>query len=151
MTKKKENNLIGEQNKQKSSTKKAGKISSSVVLGVLAVLGIAFGAFFWQKYDSVKDNPTEVIQQRNNEDSIRVIGKVKQLILISEEEAPTIARVEDPTELQKSNPEFYANVQAEDFLILFPSRAIVYRESENIIVNIAPIINTNSLTSGDAN
>ena len=68
------------------------------------------------------------------------------LVLYTEsEDQPTVARIEDPAVLQEANEEFYRNAQAGDYLILYPNRAIIFRESENLVVNVAPIINTNGI------
>jgi hypothetical protein len=53
---------------------------------------------------------------------------------------PTVARVENVDTLKKSNPDFYKNVAAGDYLILYPQRAVIYRKTENKIMNVAPIV-----------
>ncbi|MEM6997756.1 MAG: hypothetical protein AAF413_02480, partial [Patescibacteria group bacterium] len=89
------------------------------------------------------------IQQRNQEESDRVLAGLQKIILFNEEN-PTVARIDDPSVLQSSNPDFYKNAAEGDYLILFPSRAIVYREKDNQIVNIAPIINTQNINQQEA-
>ena len=50
-----------------------------------------------------------------------------------------------PEKLKASNETFYKDIQKGDYLIIFPKRAVVYRESNDQIINIAPIINTADL------
>lgn len=59
------------------------------------------------------------------------------------------SRVEDPEKLKASNAAFYKDVQVGDYLVIYPKRAIVYRESNDQIVNIAPIINTADLKADE--
>lgn len=124
--------------------------SKSLVMSVLAavaVLGIlAAGYFYWQ-YQDVKNNPNAALEDRNADETSRVLTKLKSVIQIEETDTPTVARVDDPEKLKQANQEFYANVQQGDYLVLYPKRAIIFRESNSQIVNVAPIINTSELNS----
>lgn len=133
----------GEDNtvEEKPSTKiKSMNVKSWLpwLLVALAVVGLLL---MYKEYRQVKDNPAQAQAAQNSAETQRVLGKVKQVILVEEKDAPTVARVEDPAKLQKANAEFYKNVQKGDYLVIFPKRAIIYRETNNQIVNIAPIIN----------
>ena len=74
---------------------------------------------------------------------------LQPLTSATETEVPTVARVEDPEKLKTSNETFYKDIQKGDYLIIFPKRAIVYRESNDQIINIAPIINTADLKADE--
>ena len=121
------------------------------LIAMLAIMAILLAVssiyFFLQSRDNqsstVGINASQ-LEERNKEDSARVLGQLGD-ILEFEEADPTVARIEDPAVLKESNPEFYAKAQSGDYLVLFPSRAVVYRESSNKIINIAPIINTNNI------
>ena len=65
-----------------------------------------------------------------------------KIILLPTDKQPTVAKVEDIDKLKKSNENFYRDVAKEDYLILYPDRAIIYRKKENKIINIAPIVDT---------
>lgn len=121
--------------------KKAGKILVVLVLVALAVLA---GWLYKQNRD-LKANPTAAQQDKNKAETARVLDKLKEDVLVQETEAPTVARVEDPEKLKSSNAEFYKNVQKGDYLIIYPKRAMIYREANRQIINIAPIINTSEL------
>ena len=55
------------------------------------------------------------------------------------DEAPTVATLIDVDALREENPEFYADGQNGDVLLIFTKKAILYREVDNIIVNVAPV------------
>jgi hypothetical protein len=135
---------------KKLNLKKPSKTFLIVGLAVLFVLTLASSIYFYNQYKIVKDDPTAVIKAKNLKETERVLAEVKGIILIESSEAPTIARVEDPAALQKNNATFYKNVQKGDYLVLYKDRAIIYRESNNQIINVAPIINTAELQQKQA-
>jgi len=117
------------------------------VILVIVVLGLAIGAsfYFWNESQTAKSSTPEAVAAKNQEESARVISSLSLVLYTESDDQPTVARIEDPTVLQESNEEFYRNAQAGDYLVLYPNRAIIYRESENLVVNVAPIINTNDI------
>ncbi|QQS18758.1 hypothetical protein IPL68_01645 [Candidatus Saccharibacteria bacterium] len=123
-----------------------GKIRANktilLVATVFAVLGFVGTVVFYQKYQDVKSNPGQAQKAQNSAETQRVLGELKKVLRIDEKEAPTVARVEDPAKLKTANAEFYKNVEKGDYLVIFPKRAVIYRESINQIINIAPIIST---------
>ena len=132
--------------KVKKSRLKFGRPSWKVIVAavlVLASLGAA--AYFWNEAREARERTPEATQARNIQETERVVGELSEILLIEGDAEPTVARVEDPEVLKSSNPDFYKNTQVGDYLVLYPQRAIVYRSSENQIINIAPIINTDQL------
>lgn len=127
--------------KKKPNKSKVLKTSMFVALVVLSGISV----YFYSQYRQVKNNPKEVVAQQNKQETQEVLGAVKSAIIIEESEQPTVARVDDPEKLKKTNAEFYKNVQKGDYLIIYPKRAIIYRQSNDQIVNVAPIINTADL------
>lgn len=118
-----------------------------IVLSVLLVASVVVGYVIYSRYQDVKDDPRSAITQKNQEETARVLEGLKRRLFIGEQEAPTVARVEDPEKLKKSNAEFYKDIQKGDYLVIYPKRAIIYRESIDQIINVAPIINTSELRS----
>jgi uncharacterized iron-regulated membrane protein len=116
------------------------------VLGLLAALGIFGTVVFYNKYQDVKQNPGQAQKAQNSAETQRVLSELKKVLRVDETEAPTVARVEDPAKLKKANAEFYKNVEKGDYLIVFPKRAVIYREQNNQLINIAPIITTSGTT-----
>jgi hypothetical protein len=68
-----------------------------------------------------------------------VAAKISNLILITTEEKPSVASIVDSEKLRASNPGFYANAQNGDKLVIYSDRAIIFREQDNLIINIVPI------------
>ncbi len=114
------------------------------VFMVMIVLVLALGAvfYFWNEAQEARDATPEAVAARNQEESVRIIASLNTILLTESDEQPTVARIEDPTILQQANEDFYKNAQAGDYLVLFPNRAIIFRESEGRVINVAPIINT---------
>lgn len=127
-----------------------GKKVLYAALGLLAALGIFGTVVFYNKYQDVKQNPGQAQKAQNSAETQRVLAELKKVLRVDETEAPTVARVEDPAKLKKANAEFYKNVEKNDYLIVFPKRAVIYREQNNQIINIAPIITTNGTTQSQA-
>lgn len=130
--------------------KKPNKVVVTAGLVLLFILAIGSSIYFYTQYKDVKNNPTAAINEKNSQETEKVLAEVKGVILIESTEAPTIARVEDPEALKKNNEVFYKNVQKGDYLVLYKDRAIIYRESNNQIINVAPIINTAELQAKQA-
>jgi hypothetical protein len=135
---------------KKVNIKKPSKTVLIIGLAVLFVLALASSIYFYNQYKTVKNDPTAAIKAKNLKETEQVLAEVKGIILIESSDAPTIARVEDPVALQKNNATFYKNVQKGDYLVLYKDRAIIYRESNNQIINVAPIINTSELQQKQA-
>ncbi len=117
------------------------------VITVMVVLVLALGAafYFWNEAQTAKSSTPEAVAARNQEESERVISSLSLVLYTESEDQPTVARIEDPAVLQRANEDFYRNAQAGDYLVLYPNRAIIYRESENRVINVAPIINTSNI------
>ncbi len=133
-----------------SSNKKKMKrppLNWKVLLLIIIIVGSLSTAFyFWNDAQNAKEQTPEGIAAKNLEESERVIGALDLVLYTESEEQPTVARIEEPAVLQDANPEFYKNAQAGDYLILYPQRAVIFRESENRVINVAPIINTENIT-----
>lgn len=70
-----------------------------------------------------------------------VIASVGKLMLLPKDDAPVLARVEDPDALVKQQA-FFTGAEKGDTLLIFPKaqRAILYSPSRNLIINSGPII-----------
>lgn len=125
--------------------KMSTKAMLTLVLAVLLVGAGGSAVYFYKKYNEVKSNPTQAQTDKNKAETQRVLDKLKSALLITDTEQPTVARVEDVAKLQTANKEFYKDVQKGDYLVIYPKRAIIYREANDQIINVAPIINTADL------
>lgn len=116
-----------------------------VVLGVL-VIGLASTSFiFYKKSKELVANPQKVTQEENQ----KIIDAVGKLVLLPTGETPTIATVTDPNKL-KAEQAFFAKAAVGDKVLIYTQalKAIMYRPSENKIVEIAPLVigNQNAAT-----
>lgn len=116
-----------------------------IVLALVIVLSIGSAFYFYNQYQEIKKNPTQAQQAKNASDTERVLSQLSNIILIDSADKPTVARIENVEILKKTNQEFYKNIAQGDYLIIYPKRAIIFRESTGQIINIAPIINTAEL------
>lgn len=134
----------------KKGRKEQGKRMLPWLLLILVlVAGLAGTMYYKDRAEKIEADPTSVQKEKNQAETDRVLTALKRTILITETDAPTVARVEDPEKLKASNQAFYKDVQVGDYLVIYPKRAIVYRESNDQIVNIAPIINTADLKADE--
>ena len=110
-----------------------------VIVAVLA-LGTAF--YFYTKLQAAQ-NPQAVAQKELQ----AVIAKVGKLIVLPENETPTLATVSDPEKLQ--GQAFFANAKKGDQVLIYTNakKAILYDPSQNKIVEVAPV---NTGTQPDA-
>jgi hypothetical protein len=76
--------------------------------------------------------------EANQEKARQVVEKVTALIAIDVSVEPTVATIVDVERLREQNP-FYDKAENGDYLIVTPTRAVLYRESENIILDVVPV------------
>ncbi len=74
----------------------------------------------------------------NQEKARSVVERVQKLMNIDVSVEPTVATIVDVEKLREQNP-FYDKAENGDFLIVTPTRAILYREEENIILDVVPV------------
>lgn len=130
-------------------------INSRKALAVIIVLLVGFliggGVIGYQKYDALQkenaklSNPAEA--QKVETDQIK--AKVAKLIDLPKDEEPTIATVVDASKLKKQD--FFKKAMNGDKVLLFAQakKAILYRESTNKIIEVAPI-NLGESTKNDS-
>jgi hypothetical protein len=133
------------ENQPVNSSNKMYKIVVIVAL-VAALFSVGAAAFFYNDAQVLKEQTPEAVSEKNIQESDKVVGELSEILFVNSDQAPTVARVDNPEKLQESNPDFYKNIVIGDYLILYPQRAVIYRSSENKIINIAPIISTEQLT-----
>lgn len=120
------------------------------ILGVVVLIAIVASGYFYKQYQDVKKNPAQAITEKNSVETDQVLVSLKAVLLVEETEKPTVARVETPETLKKNNETFYKNIQKGDYIILYPTRAIIYRKDTNQIINMAPIVKSSDLKASEA-
>lgn len=118
------------------------------LITVIAVIGIFLlgGGAGYLVYNQLvekdvlgKANTPEFVSEIQQKQVDAILKDLNKLILITEEEEPTVATILDVEVLRQDNPEFYKNAQDGDILIIYSQRAIVFRRDKNMIVNVAPV------------
>ena len=135
-----------------SGKRKARKVNPiTLLLTVIIVLLIAALGFLYYQYrqntvELSKLRDPQYLSQLQTESAQAAVEKVKKLMLLPEE-TPTIATITDADALRTENAEFYKDAQNGDMLLIYQKKAILYRESQNLIINVAPVfIDPNSTT-----
>ena len=141
-----ENETYTQPQAQDTSSKGSGKKKVKVVTVLLVVIILILVGLSAFLYYQVRMNQLELSKvkdpqylQQLQQDSVQATkDKVSKLIVLPEGD-PTVATITDAEALKKDNPEFYKDAQNGDTLLIFQKKAILYRESTNIIVNVAPV------------
>lgn len=117
-----------------------GKMKAiGTVLGVLvAIIAVAASIYFyvqWHQAQQLLKNPSLVAQQQTDQ----LIAQVSKLIEFPKNEVPTIATVSDVSKLK--NQAFFQDAKNGDKVLIYTNarKAILYRPSENKIIDVAPI------------
>lgn len=118
------------------------------LVAVVVLVLAAGGAFAYKEYDQLKDENARLSdpQASAQAETDRLKQQVAALIDVPADEEPTIASVVDVDKLR--NQAFFAKAQNGDKVLMYQQakRAILYRPSENKIIEVAPI-NIGSETS----
>ena len=73
-------------------------------------------------------------------EAVELQANVSKLIIMTTDELPVVAKVSDATSLRKAQA-FYSHAENDDVLLIYNNaqRAILYRPSKHILVNVGPI------------
>jgi len=119
------------------------KILIIVLVLVLVVSGYGAAYYYHYQYQQLKKNPN-IANQDVTAATLKAVGK---LIELPAGETPTIATVLDKDKL-KDQP-FFQNAENGDELLAFSKamKAILYRPSTNMIIEVAPLTINNTASS----
>jgi hypothetical protein len=106
------------------------------IAGVILIVGGVYALFSGESLDvqNSDSNDSEKTDLKQGTDLIAAVGKH---ILLKDEE-PTIATVRDVESLKRQQP-FFDDAYNNDRLLIFSDKAIIYRESADIIVSVGPV------------
>lgn len=124
----------------KNPQKKKGFLKYLLLIVSYAVVGVAV----WQIQSQMQADPAR--QQARAEAEIKaVVDRVANLILLPSDETPQVAAINDAESLAKTQA-FFANAKNEDQILIYlkEQKAIIYRPSENKIINVGPIVTDNA-------
>ncbi len=119
-------------------------------LGVLVGAILIGGYFAYNAYiTQPSTSNTQVAGVSQEQKATDTVTKLKKILFVEEtkdaegkDERPAVATIQDKEKVKQSNAEFYKYAENGDFLVIYKNRAIIYREGENKIINIAPIVNS---------
>jgi hypothetical protein len=127
-----------------------------IALWIIVIAALFFGSFYYIQYKSaqkeiqtIKTN-SNTIQKTAAAQTQELIDKVGKLMELPKE-TPTIAVIVDASKLK--NQPFFANGKNGDKILIYTAagKAILYRESLNKIVDIAPVsIGTSSASASQS-
>ncbi len=110
-----------------------GRYFVTVLVLILALVAY----YFFTKYQELKENPNAISEAEAVELSLEV-GKI---MVVPEDEVPTIATVSDPKLLE--GQAFFKNAKKGDKVLIYSQagRAILYDPEAKKIIEVAPIDN----------
>lgn len=108
---------------------------TAVLIGVCGLLALGVAYLSWQNYQLQRPDAQQEIVKRANEDLVREVGST----ILLPDETPNIASIVDVESLRKANADFYKDAQNGDKLLIYSTKAIIYREAEGKIINVAPV------------
>ena len=76
--------------------------------------------------------------QESQERAKQIIERVRRIIDIPADVTPTVATIVDVQKLKAQNP-FYANAKNGDYLIVTPTRAILFDADRGVIIDVVPV------------
>lgn len=75
---------------------------------------------------------------KNLEAAKEIVAAVGKLMEVPKDVEPTVATIVDVESLRKQN-DFYKQAENGDFLVVWPTRAVLYRKSANKIIDVVPV------------
>lgn len=122
--------------------KKKFPILTILLIVLFFILGIGAGYFAYDYLTSQgvldKINDPEYVSQLQEQQIENTLSDLKEIMLLPDEQ-PTIATLVDIDALKEENPEFYKNAKNGDLLVIYSEKAILFREDEKRIINVAPV------------
>ncbi|MFZ5437689.1 MAG: hypothetical protein ACOZAK_01385 [Patescibacteria group bacterium] len=122
------------------------KISLKTILRVVVVLGLmGFAGWSFLKYQQTKTQVDKLSNPEAQQEAIakereEVLAKVGKLMILPEDEEPTIATVTDAEVLAQYQPFFRKATDGDKVIIYVQSgKSIIYSPDKNIIVNVGTI------------
>lgn len=122
------------------------KISLKTILRVVVVLGLmGFAGWSFLKYQQTKTQVEKLSNPEAQQEAIakereEVLAKVGKLMILPEDEEPTIATVTDAEVLAQYQPFFRKATDGDKVIIYVQSgKSIIYSPDKNIIVNVGTI------------
>lgn len=114
-------------------------LKNKMVLAVIAIVVVVGAGYFgWMRYQTMKNSPEAQAKQLEAQKNA-ILQKVAALTQVPDEE-PVLFTVNDAN-LLKSQQAFFKDAENGDVLLVYQksSKALIYRESTNKIINAGPV------------
>jgi lipopolysaccharide export LptBFGC system permease protein LptF len=123
--------------KSKAKPKNNKKLIVSLI--IVAILAALVTVLVVQRLEINRLNNPAAVAEQAKADATKLKDKVSKLMQLPDEEA-TIATVQDSDKLKEQ--EFFKNAKNGDKVLIFTTdkKAVIYRESENKVINSGPIV-----------
>lgn len=117
---------------------------------LLLISYVIVGIVVWQISAQSQNDPARAQAQAEAEVK-SLVAKVAGLMIVPTEELPQVATVNDAENLAKTQA-FFAGVKNGDQVLIYlaAQKAIIYRPSENKIVNVGPVVAENDKAQNPA-
>lgn len=114
---------------------------------LVAVVAIAFGAYFYYQWNLIRQNPQAVAER----EVANLVATVTRLIDLPTDETPTVATVSDPEALRSQA--FFAKAEVGDKVLIYTKakKAILYSVTKSKILEVAPLNIGSGQGSGTSN
>lgn len=127
---------------EETTTKRAKKVNKPyrkylIALVLVILLGVG-GYFGWMKYQEMQNSP-EAQAAKADAEKKDILAELGKLMVLPEGD-PVLFKVNDE-ETMKKQQAFFKDTKNDDVLLVFQesSKAIIYRPSTGVIVNVGPI------------
>ncbi len=111
------------------------KSKLTLILAVVLVVLLGAAAYLYQQVTALNADPEMLARQ----EAEALMSEVGRLILLPQDEIPTVATVSDPTVL--ADQPFFAKAKVGDKVLLFPQsrKAYLYDPVAKRVLEVAPI------------
>ena len=104
-------------------------------VAALFILSAGLAIYFFFEVRSLRANPQQVAEKEVQ----AIVARVGKLMVLPQDEIPTMATILDPAELV--DQPFFASAQKGDKVLLYTNakKAILYSPSQDKIIDVAPV------------
>ncbi len=124
-----------------------GKHNSIIIIVLFSaalVVIVALGALYLQSGTKLSELEQQLQEQGgSNQPDSQLLNDIKQVMVLPENEQPTIATVTDPAKLPKQP--FFAQAMVGDKVLIYTKakKIILYRPGEKRVIEVAPLNDIN--------
>lgn len=107
----------------------------NIILLVLFLSVSALAVYFYIQFNEIRKNPQKVAEEQ----ALQLVSEVSKLIVLPEDEDPSIATVSDPEQL--AGQPFFSKAKKGDKVLIYTNaqKAILYDPVAKKIIDIAPL------------